>query len=163
MKKFLVVLVIITLVVLIGILVSYILYVLEVSSLQDVVLKFVRASQVRDIEILRRIAGGKIFAGIFSGESGVNEYFLEELSRQFPRSSQLKFLKVYRSSELSQDEKRKYGFLSWKVNLLVVNENDQYVLGYSFYVSRFSEIESSGKEVIYYRIIDFVKIGEIIF
>ena len=163
MKKFLFVLVILVVLAIVFIsLVSYISYVLEVSNLQDAVLKFVKAVQVVDIEMLRKVTGGRIFVSIFSG-SGVNEYFLEELSRQFPKSSQIKFLKVYRSADFSQDEKRKYGFLTWKVNLFVISEVDEYAYGYSFYVSKFSEVETGGKEVVYYRIIDFVKVGEIIF
>ncbi|MEN2997726.1 MAG: hypothetical protein ABDH28_01630 [Brevinematia bacterium] len=145
------------------ILVSYISHLIEIRSLQDVILKFIRSAQLRDRDSLREVCGGKVFVNLFSGNMEINEYYIGELNKQFPSSAQIKFLRIYQSSEFLPEEKRKYGFIAWKVNLLVIDEKNQYVGGYSFYVSKVTELDEAGNETTLYKILDILKVGDILF
>ncbi len=143
--------------------ISYLSYITEIRNVQDVVSKFIKAVSLRDKETLKDITGGRVFISIFSGDGRINEYYLDELSMYFSSYSEIKFFKVYRSSEFSQEEKRKYGVLGWKVNVIIINESAQYVSGYSFYVSKFSEVLEDNSIKTFYKVVDFIKVGEIAF
>lgn len=162
-KAYVIVIILLVSGVFVFLLVSYISYIIEVKTLEDVVLKFSKAIQLKDKEVLKNITGGKIFVNLFFGDGEINESYFTELYNQFPTGAQIKFFKVFRSSELSPDERRKYGFWAWRVNVVVVDEGKQYVGGFIFYVSKISEVDENGRNVDVFKIIDIVKVGDIVF
>lgn len=163
MKKIPIVLLTILVLIVVGILLThYVLELVEVRSLQDIVLKFVRNVQAGYSKNLREITGGRVFVNLFLGDR-VNEQYFEELRNQFSGDSQIKFFRIYKASEFSPEERRKYGFLAWKLNVVVMDERNQYVGGYIFYVSKFTERDESGNEVTLYKIIDISNVGNIVF
>lgn len=141
---------------------SYIFYLIEVRTIQDTVEKFIRAVQSRDKNFLERISGGRIFVNLFSGDESSREYYLEEIANKFPNDAEIKFFKSYRATEFSQIERRRYGSMSWKINILVISYSSQYVGGYIFYISKIEDNDREDSSYAY-KVIDISNVGEINF
>ncbi|MCX8028835.1 MAG: hypothetical protein N2712_02450 [Brevinematales bacterium] len=141
--------------------VSYLSYLIEINSVQDVVSRFIKAIQTKDLTLLEEISGGSIFVNIFSGDESLRNYYLEEMRKKFPQNIELIFLRVYRASEFSPEERRKYGSISWKVNTVVISKENQYVSGYIFYVSKYQEEDQNAKTI--FKVIGISNVGEVNF
>ncbi len=134
-------------------------YIIELSNVQDAVRVFLKAIGQENINKIRELAGGKLFVNIF----GTRTENLEELKRLFPPNSQILFFKIYKPNELLPEEKKDYGFYAWKVNIVIINEKLQFVAGYSFFVSKITEITDEGETIVRYKIVDIKNVGDIIF
>lgn len=162
MKKTAIALIIVSVIILTIITLSYVFYLIEVRTLQDTAEKFIRAVQSKDKNVLEKISGGRIFVNLFSGDESSREYYLEEIVNKFPNDAEIRFLKSYRSTEFSQDERRRYGSMSWKINILVISHSRQHIGGYIFYISKLEDtVKENGSYA--YKVIDISNVGEISF
>lgn len=162
MKKTVIVLIIVSVIILTIITLSYVFYLIEVRTLQDTAEKFIRAVQSKDKNVLEKISGGRIFVNLFSGDDSSREYYLEEIVNKFPNDAEIRFLKSYRATEFSQNERRRYGSMSWKINILVISQSRQYIGGYIFYISKLEDTDKENGSYAY-KVIDISNVGEISF
>jgi hypothetical protein len=154
------IIILIILAIVLGVLIYFwISYIIELSTVQDAVKVFLKAIDQGNTSKIRELSGGRLFVNIF----GMGIENLEEVKKLFPPNSQILFFKTYRPNELSQEEKRDYGFYAWKVNIVVINEKLQFVGGYSFFVSKITEITDEGKTIVRYKVVDIKNVGSIIF